>query len=82
MIFYGMLLFEINYFIKLHCFSMSNYFIELTKNLNNDERNGIFAATKRGKYIETHAYPDAIGAEANLEDDNTFIDDTTNNFDM
>lgn len=67
-------------------FSMSSYFVELDKNLGNiienDEKNCIFTTIRRGGYIETHAYPDAVAAEANRDDDDTYIDDSTNNFDV
>lgn len=42
----------------------------------------IFTAVRRGEYIETHAYPDEIAAEADPTDDNSFIDTNLCDFDV
>lgn len=63
---------------------MRSYYCEFADIKNNlENREGIGKTTvRRGEYIETHAYPDEIAAEADPIDDNTFIDTDLCDFDV
>lgn len=61
---------------------MTSYFVELNDIITETAAKAIFSKIHRGEYIETHAYPDDVAAEADPADDNTFIDTTTNDFDV
>lgn len=51
---------------------------------NNKESIGeeVSSRVYRGEYIERHAYPDAVGAEADPADDDSCIDADINDFDV
>lgn len=61
-------------------FSMNIYFTELTN--KEDARTEVFTAVRRCEYIQSHAYPDEVFAEADPDDNNSSIDSITNEFDV
>lgn len=55
-------------------------FIHLEKNSSN--RESVKPTVRRGQYIEMHAYPDEIGAEADVFGDNSVIIPDINDIDV